>query len=469
MMLNFPDTADSSLFAVAKMTDGTVTSTILPASTSQSLFKAPKISRENGFGDFVFGRMLSHERSLQDCMNPRKYHYARAELVISPQGHFFTDTALLIRSNNAPIVELNEFQRYIFARPNLVGVFVDFVSRSGTFPYFKLPVEIKSKIMRILLRPYYKDHSETGKEIISFYVGNDESLHTLKPMFSQGLEHYVKTAESYLRDYRCGNIIEHEIYTFAEFKKLPKSQLNHAQMRFEMVKKHFNLHRSSHPDRMGTYELMLNSENKDIWAYRGVQSADWPMIRLARDLSNVSPRFRQELGEFLWKRTELIVDFEHDHESDVLAPMTFFLERPLIIKGIKTLSIPLHSAQFVDERGLALGTPFKTFCQYVCDVMELEHLRLDISVSSDEVEDLANRRGIFEGLEIIRQVKVSKSFKIELRNHDYGDLDFGRLPELHKSLIDFLLPDTLRNLEPVTTAGDKKSEYLAKRLLEDGA
>jgi hypothetical protein len=74
------------------------------------------------------------------------------------------------------------------------------------------------------------------------------------------------------------------------------------------------------------------------------------MIDLIRDLSIISRQMRYELGVVFWTRTYL--DCENLNWLDLLP--AFFADRPLVISGIKVLSLKNHARHIERERKLKL-------------------------------------------------------------------------------------------------------------------
>jgi hypothetical protein len=115
------------------------------------------IPYRDGFGDFYFGSMESWERkSITETMSEEE----KSELM------GLTD------SNGVPVAELNGFQRYVngftFGGMGSKLMLTGF-PRSGPFPYNKLPVEIREKIIRILLQPVFCTY-HNGSTLVKYTV-----------------------------------------------------------------------------------------------------------------------------------------------------------------------------------------------------------------------------------------------------------------------------------------------------------
>jgi hypothetical protein len=110
------------------------------------------ISYNNGFGDFYFGHPESWEK-------PTITEYMSEEEKLDLMG--------ITGSYGIPVVELNNFKRYVYALilTGVLGCQADRVLRSGPFPYNKLPFEIRERIIRILLRPIFSTYYNGSEEI----------------------------------------------------------------------------------------------------------------------------------------------------------------------------------------------------------------------------------------------------------------------------------------------------------------
>jgi hypothetical protein len=75
---------------------------------------------------------------------------------------------------------------------------------------------------------------------------------------------------------------------------------------FPQVQKSF-IKNTPHPTRVGSYSMPIRPEmSRDFNEF--VYCKIWSVIELIRNLSNVSPQFRDELGEIFWARTRVIMD-----------------------------------------------------------------------------------------------------------------------------------------------------------------
>lgn len=314
--------------------------------------------------------------------------------------------------------------------------------------------------MHLILEPYFTKNSETGSEVVKFKLESTEMMLEMKSkMFCEGFEHYLHELY-YCMFSLTGESLPLE-FDSDDFKRMSPIERGEVEKRFTQFKKSLDKQHQCHPDRLSRYDLRVNiiKKSSSLLSPGTDDSAlDWPMIRLARDLSNVNTVFRQELGEILWKAVEVEFDCEEESIWNGWEPMAFLLERPMIIKGLKSLTIPF------DEE---YAGQFKTFCRYAANVVDLQHLTVDMrSIDYNEnTRDLVGGRGAFAGIEVVRQIKVSESLKVRLwRRSGHND----KYEEAYDGLLKLLMPNTLRGGKAITTGDDKQKEYLSQRLLESG-
>lgn len=107
-----------------------VTSTMSGVAGVTLIASTPRIFYNSGYGDFCFGRLIQSKRPLSQGWN-------------APGSH------------GAAVPELDNFVRYL----PFVGCSgsVIIFAREGTFPFFDLPLEIRHRIFRLLLGPFYCD------------------------------------------------------------------------------------------------------------------------------------------------------------------------------------------------------------------------------------------------------------------------------------------------------------------------
>lgn len=135
---------------------------------------------------------------------------------------------------------------------------------------------------------------------------------------------------------------------------------------------------------------------------------DWSMIKLVRDLSNLSVQFRQEVGNIIWANTKINFPIERYGGWSSLEPLAFLFERPAMHKGIKSLQLNI-------PRGNIYGdeiSHFKVTCQYLSTILELTHLRIMINGDISDVKEMTRGSDKYSGIEITRLIKVKKSFEV---------------------------------------------------------
>lgn len=237
---------------------------------------------------------------------------------------------------------------------------------------------------------------------------------------------------------------------FGHFTNLTTAYRRKYDAIFSVAKKGFRFEDQEHPARSNQYITNTINFTKQQ-PHPGTPGRDWHMIKLVRDLSNISCQFRQELGEIMWQNTRM--DFINGIFSG--KPMAFLIDRPAIHKGIKSLAFDIG---IINDTAEDINT-LKQFCRYVAAVLELTHLEIRLQATYTELTAVA--RGEWPGIELVRSLSVTKSFVA--RCPFYIDNE-----DLSPKIQAILMPNSLRSPKPKQDlpSTDEKTVYLQSRLLE---
>ncbi|KAH6690253.1 hypothetical protein BKA61DRAFT_684545 [Leptodontidium sp. MPI-SDFR-AT-0119] len=177
---------------------------------------------------------------------------------------------------------------------NVLFIELDGFTRSGPFPFLKLPLEIRLKIYLYLLGPF---HSSDGKSKATHIQIQVERF--CGPFDYKG--HITGTYEDYLQ------------------------RLSHVPAFGENI--------SQTPEESGCYTISC-----DPYLSERSATKDWSMVQLVRDMSNVSRQIRTEFSVAFWTRVSIICPEEFDFAElpNVLN------DRPMACAGIKFLTFDVN-------------------------------------------------------------------------------------------------------------------------------
>jgi hypothetical protein len=310
-----------------------------------------------------------------------------------------------------------------------------------------LPVEIRQKIFRLLLDPYYYNYSGICATHLGIHAKN------------------WGCAEQYEGDFEAHLVREAAL----EAMRLEEGEQPHvmsveerrdSETTYYQEKKDFLHQKKPHPGRKYQYEI-YGVPRKHIRPGEEGPDQDWLMIDLVRNLSNVSTQFREELGTVFWASTSISARFTCGKPL-----LHFFKEQPAIHQGIKSLFLEFDFWEALTKFD---GTALQSLCNYLSSILNLQHLDIDITVYDTDLPRLASGKGRYKALNALRTLKVSKSFEIELCimcNESFGDDEDARYEHTSKledkhmpALRDLMMPDTLRPAPPKT----EKEIYLHSR------
>lgn len=165
------------------------------------------------------------------------------------------------------------------------------------------------------------------------------------------------------------------------------------EVEFERAKEALKKLQLLHPERSSACRVGLDMDRWEVYNI----SFNW-----LRQVSHVSRLLRQELGDRIWKRTEIRVEGRNHY--DQLPP--FLQDRPAIWTGIKILGITIDP-QFIAKKG-----NFLHFCGFISKHLQLEYLRVSLLCFTEEIEGLSNESS--SEVMAIKGIPVSKGFQLVL-------------------------------------------------------
>jgi len=214
-----------------------------------------RTSYNTGYGDFCFGRLIDRHRWRDEDLT---------------RGSYVT-----------PITELDDFQRYCIKMtpPQFYRLTVP---RSGPFKFFKLPVELRHKIYRLLLWPFFIYDSTSKVSFVQLFFEEKDREDSI-------------------------------VWQLVEDYETPLSRLNSNDedddVHGEFFKKDMQIAKECHQHKLANHPGRSSRYDFKSTAYReGSQyprKRDHQFIEWIRQASNVSPLFRKELGDVFWTHIKL--------------------------------------------------------------------------------------------------------------------------------------------------------------------
>lgn len=157
-----------------------------------------------------------------------------------------------------------------------------------------------------------------------------------------------------------------------------------------------------HPTRPITYGLITNPlkmrKDKD-----SPKEKDWLMLRLVRNLSNVSCEFRQALGRIFWQNISL--QALNGQQDELLG----FLEtRPAVCPNIKKLCCA------IDYRNFRFCHTARNVFERMPSLLKLESLVLVLDLNESDVIDLVAGGEPLKYFGVVRSIHVTREFLLHL-------------------------------------------------------
>lgn len=334
----------------------------------------------------------------------------------------------------------------------------------------------------MLLEPLFKYDPVSQRHLIQFSIEDrPDSISDI--FFRAGVEEFLQKQDVCGRDFldvEEGEIVEGENLQYPNYlKDLSRTEKSQVMQRYDSLKKSYQWEAQIHPERSAQYTLLAMIEkptnnNRTGWGTAWgkaksrrtskvnegdeVQKHDFHMLKLVRQLSNLSNAIRQDLGTVIWGHTKLHI-FKKSATSS--GPLACLMDRPGMINGIACLTLDVPCGRIEEYQ----QDFFNMTCRYLSRHLKLEHLQVnvlpEVYMDHDEgmMEDLCEGAGKFKGLKLIRSINVTKSFEVRFQGvHSF--IDFMKEEPALKNeylvrLQELMLPNTLRTIPASTT---KKSE-----------
>jgi hypothetical protein len=307
--------------------------------------------------------------------------------------------------------------------------------RSGPFRFFKLPLEVRDRIYKLLLGPCYEYHESIEKSYITV------KLQRGKRIILERWDDELTFEESLKYPHLCGGDISQREMTPEEYR------IKEAEYYKEETSWRHRV--TPHPSRTGDYELSVYPRREQAARHDYDDNKDWLFIEWIRQASNVSLQFRKELGDVFWTRTSIRSANLCD-ESTIWRLPEFLNERPAIHSGVKYLDLWIdcydYAISLCSER-------FDSWCEYISITLKLEKLVFFITVEKENVKPLSLGQGMFTCLVSSRKLHVTRSFEVcvsilEDPESDPEGTESKELYELARKyqpqVQELMMPDTLR-------------------------
>jgi hypothetical protein len=319
-----------------------------------------------------------------------------------------------------------------------------------------LPIEIREKIIRILLSPVLRRYHD-GRTVVEY------TEFTVKSLVDPCEDQFLDYGDEFT--YAASEIEGHRSYKAMLF-----------------------------PGRVELYDLTL-------FPRRQISQQEWLLdllfLRWLRQASYVSNTFRYELGQILWSKVKLCAknefewidkdgDSSKSYKNRALNGLWNLLdERPATHRGVDTLSISLQIArgQFFPP------LYFNCWCKYIAKTLDLREVTFKIWAAESALKKLVESKPCcLDGLVASEKLRVSKFFDVELErvchqlDREDWDMDSNsgdtsdddsvwgsddELDKYRKPLREYMYPLTLAdnpNKEPET----EEERYLQTRAAEFG-
>ncbi|KAG4439651.1 hypothetical protein IFR05_004848 [Cadophora sp. M221] len=219
-------------------------------------------TRNTGYGDFCFGRQDMHTLSKEVIAGP---------LGLSIRTFYTEDEGLRSGSSNILVREVDSFER------------------CGHFPFFDLPLDIRRKIYRELVQPFFELDPDSNQDILNFTLKKQQNIYSAAD-FENGSEAHVaaRTRSLGTGTDRTSSLRRQYWRNLTKFAYKESEQL-------------FNYDSHIHPERNYPYKIQTPVRKLQMGPH--IVGTDWLMIDLMRHLSNVSSKFRHEqTPASLWEK-----------------------------------------------------------------------------------------------------------------------------------------------------------------------
>jgi hypothetical protein len=309
------------------------------------------LSYNNRYGDLCFGWLLDR-------------HSSKLSIKIVSLAH---------GSAGVPVIELDGYKRYLksyqYVLDDIYWLMSLINSRTGPFEFFKFPIEVRHRIYRLLLGPFYTYDSRTKRSSIKIY-------------FKSKLDPAIVNSW----DIGGGQFDESE-----EAAKTRRQRSEHRN--------------ATHPLRKSYYEFKTYTPKEDFKQF--CDNRDYLLVEWLRQASNVSCLFRKELGDAFWTNIDLQMN---EDESNIWPILPMLKERPAIHGHIKSLSITLsfsnNSTPWETEKD------FEVWCNYLGGILQLDEFHISLQVDERDFQGFVLGKDRFSTLGLLKKLQVTGSFNL---------------------------------------------------------
>lgn len=344
--------------------------------------------------------------------------------------------------------------------------------RSGTFPYFKLPIELQSKVVNCLLEPFHSPGLFGGPSTIHIVIEPRYSptSHKEEGSLKAAWQAIEKELPPHARVGYCD--IENQRQTFYQ-NKLDEA-LPHR-----------------HPRRRASYWFTCSVANKTSgYAAEPMYSpetrkcinnlyCEW--IRLA---SNVSTEFREQLCTAFWSHVTIAAEWGEDEYARCM--LAFLRDRPSICRGIKYIYLHFDMYAESDIHGArGLGEEFATWCKALSKDLKLDVLLLAFHLDNGDMQKVSTGTGKYAPLLACRNLCITKDLEVYFTSYldetvpdfnpiDHQDFDdkYEKYREIEERKLEalareLLMPDSLRPTPHLQTDMSIYLDSRSKAPIED--
>ncbi|KAL2065170.1 hypothetical protein VTL71DRAFT_4311 [Oculimacula yallundae] len=349
----------------------------------------------------------------------------RRDLCVST--HSLQQTAPRISYNNGYGDFSLLVDRRIYRQPQCLGAEVsertksfwtvveelDGFCRRGAFPWFKLPKELRQKIIRLLLAPLSIYDAASKVRIFSVMLERDsivpeeheDALEGYNGDFQQHLEHKQE------RNKYWGTSDDEE-------EPLSSEKQAEAEATFYQEKS-IRLRRSlPHPDRQDRFHFHFEPRYEEDSYFSDDMTPDLEFLEWLRNISNTSNVFRSEMKHELWSNSKIHLD-----GLDQLPCLSRLLKyRPAAFAAIKSLQITVSFPHLFPCAAQKLN--FAAWCEGVAKNMILDALDIHLDILKEELIEMMDDESQKQMFSITRQLHVKKNFNFTLIVDCSNDWEF---------------------------------------------
>ena len=281
-------------------------------------------------------------------------------------------------------------------------------------------------IFYLLLEPFYEYDHEAKAMVIQFTVGEDSNHIDMRHL---GLGNLSESFGTYITDDFW--------WTFDDF---PQKSVCSCPVQYEQERQKFYYDKIwmaqnslVHPHRQGTYKVSVDPQK--LAKGPSWPAKDWLYLDWVRNAANTSCNFRHEMGETFWARTSVLsLDlFDLRNFTELLA------DRPAIHRGIKSVELSIGCFDLTHA-----SEALPSWCNAIAGKLELDALKVVISLREDELLPIIEDGGRASGLSATKKIPVRRAFDLTLYMYDKWDLDYNLFEKYQRLLRQIMSPSSLQ-------------------------